>query len=67
MDIHDKANSFENAPRNTHIHELLVTSKEDDLGGNVEKTTYMFMSHEQNAGEEILRKSGKVYTFLEKL
>ena len=37
--------SFENVPRNTYTHELLVANKENDLGGNVEKTNYMFMSH----------------------
>jgi hypothetical protein len=30
---------------------LLVTSKEIGLEVNAEKTKYMFMSHEQNAGQ----------------
>ena len=63
MDVHDKANiafhSFENAPRNTH--ELLLASKENDLGGNVEKTKYMFMSHKQNAGTDHNTQQNKSY------
>jgi hypothetical protein len=30
---------------------LVFTSKENDVGVNVEKTNYMFLSHERNAGK----------------
>jgi hypothetical protein len=49
--------SFENMPK-THTHTLLdaSTSKND-----VDKTKYMFMSHEQNAGECCNTQQNKFY------
>ena len=41
--------NFVSVPK--HTHTSAVSSKENDLGANVEKTKYMFTSHEQNAGD----------------
>ena len=42
-------------------HDSLLASKENDLGGNVENTKYMFLSHEQNAGEDHNTHQNKSY------